>query len=71
MPDNSPPELQDSFDALLAPVLLNSALAALKAQPQTPDNAQVAVNNTTRAITRLTLNNADMGMLIHFSISCL
>lgn len=61
MPDNSPPELQDSYNALLAPVLLNSALAALKVQPQTSNNAQIAVNNASRAIDRLVLNNADMG----------
>lgn len=61
MPDNSPPELQDSYNSLLAPVLLNSALAALKVQPQTSNNAQIAVDNSSRAMDRLTLNKADMG----------
>jgi len=65
MPDNSPPELQDSYNALLAPVLLNSALAALKVQPQTSNNAQIAVNNASRAIDRLVLNNADMAKALY------
>lgn len=61
MPDGSPPELKDSFDALLAPLLLNSALAAIRAQPPSPENAQIAIKNTTRALDNLQLNASDKG----------
>ena len=61
LPENSPPELQDSFNALLAPLLLNSALAAIRAQPQSSANAMVAIANATRALNKLQLNNADKG----------
>ena len=62
LPENSPPELQDSFNALLAPLLLNSALAAIRAQPQSSANAMIAIANATRALNKLQLNNADKGM---------
>jgi len=65
MPDNSPPELKDSYDSLLAPVLLNSSLAALKVQPQTSINAQIAVDNSSRALNCLTLNNADKAKALY------
>jgi len=65
MPDNSPPELKDSYDSLLAPVLLNSALAALKVQPQTSTNAKIAVGSSTRALDHLTLNNADKAKALY------
>jgi peptidyl-prolyl isomerase D len=61
MPDGSPPELKDSFDSLLTPVLLNAALAALKVHPQTTFNARIGVDCATRALDRMTLNNADKG----------
>lgn len=61
MPDGSPPELKSSFDGLLTPILLNSALAALKVLPQIPANAHIAVKNATRAIDRLNLSTADKG----------
>ncbi|KAF8065023.1 peptidyl-prolyl cis-trans isomerase [Lyophyllum atratum] len=61
LPDGSPPELKDSFDALLAPLLLNSALAAIRTQPPSSENAEIAVKNTTRALDRLELNTADKG----------
>ncbi|KAF8888849.1 40 kDa cyclophilin [Infundibulicybe gibba] len=59
MPDNSPPELKDSFQGLLAPLLLNSALAAVRIQPPSSENAAVAVSTATRALDRLQLNTAD------------
>jgi len=62
LPDDSPPELKDSYDALLAPLLLNSALAALRSQP--PD-AQTAVKNATRALERLELSNADKAKALY------
>lgn len=61
LPDTSPPELKDSFNALLAPLLLNSALAAIRAQPQSSTNAIIAIANATRALDSLELNNADKG----------
>lgn len=71
MPDGSPPELKDSFDALLAPLLLNSALAAIRAQPASSDNAQIAVKNTTRALDNLKLNVSDKGTLVASFINIL
>lgn len=56
LPEGAPPELQDSFNALLAPLLLNSALAAIKSSLAT-----VAVDSATRALERLELNNSDKG----------
>jgi peptidyl-prolyl isomerase D len=61
MPDGSPPELRDSFDSLLAPLLLNSALAALKVIPQTSHNARIAVDCASRALEKMTLSDADKG----------
>jgi len=52
------PELKDPFEALLAPLLLNSALAAIRSEPPSSD---VALKNATRALTTLRLNNADKG----------
>ena len=63
MPDNSPPELKESFDALLAPLLLNSALAAIRSDTSTV-NANTAVKNTTRALERLELNTSDKGAVL-------
>lgn len=61
MPDGSPPELKDSFDALIAPLLLNSALAAIRTQPQSTANAVIAISSATRALNNLQLSNADTG----------
>lgn len=61
LPETSPPELQDSFNALLAPLLLNSALAAIRVQPQSSANAMIAISNATRALNKLELNNTDKG----------
>ena len=60
-PENSPPELQESFNTLLAPLLLNSALASIRAKPQSSANAMIAIANATRALDKLQLNNADKG----------
>lgn len=59
IPDNTDPGLQEEYKALLAPLLLNSALAALKAP--SPANYKYAVQNTTRALNKLTLSDADKG----------
>lgn len=60
-PDDSPPELKDSYDSLRTPLLLNSALAALKAQPRSTANAHIAVKSATRALEHTTLNATDKG----------
>jgi len=65
LPETSPPELQDSFNALLAPLLLNSALAAIRAQPQSSSNAIIAIANATRALDKLELNNADKAKALY------
>jgi peptidyl-prolyl isomerase D len=59
MPDNSPPALKASFDALYAPLLLNSALAAVRVQPPSP---KIAVDSCTRALTNFELTNAEKGV---------
>jgi len=65
LPETSPPELENSFKALLAPLLLNSALAAIRAQPQSSGNAMIAVTNATRALNNLELNNADKAKALY------
>ena len=59
LPTDAPPELRDSYDALLAPLLLNSALAAVRS-----DEPQTAISSATRALDRLELNDADKGQYI-------
>ncbi|KAH9931573.1 peptidyl-prolyl cis-trans isomerase Cpr7 [Fomitopsis serialis] len=56
LPDDAPPELKDSYDVLLAPLLLNSALAALRAGGTA--NAGIARSATDRAL-GMDLNTAD------------
>jgi len=65
LPETSQPGLRDSFNALLAPLLLNSALAAIRAQPQSSVNAMIAMANTTRALDSLELNNADKAKALY------
>ena len=64
MPDDSSPELKDSFNALLTPLLLNSALAAIRSEPPSAENANIAIKNTTRALDRLELNAPDKGGIL-------
>jgi len=65
LPDDAPPELTDSYKALLSPLLLNSALAAVRAQPPSPFNAETAVKSATRALDALELNNADKAKALY------
>lgn len=46
LPDDAPPQRKDEFDELRTVLLINSALAALRAQPPDPT---LAVHQTTRA----------------------
>ncbi|KAJ4479375.1 peptidyl-prolyl cis-trans isomerase [Lentinula aciculospora] len=64
LPDDALPELVDSYKALLSPLLLNSALAAVRVQPPTL-NAETAVKSATRALTTLKLNNADKAKALY------
>ncbi|KAI0366530.1 peptidyl-prolyl cis-trans isomerase Cpr7 [Pilatotrama ljubarskyi] len=63
LPEDKPPELKDSFEALLAPLLLNSALAALRAGGSA--NARLALRVTDRAIASLELNDADKAKALY------
>lgn len=65
LPDGSSETLQNSYNALLAPLLLNSALAAVRAQPQSSSKANVAITNTTRALDKLELNSADKAKALY------
>jgi peptidyl-prolyl isomerase D len=60
-PQDSSEELKTSFKGLLSPLLLNSALAAVRAQPPSSANASVAVRNASRALEELELSDADKG----------
>ena len=59
LPEDSPPELRDSFDVQLSALLLNAALAALRAGGGA--NARLALRSTDRALSNLTLNDTDKG----------
>ncbi|CAL1710192.1 unnamed protein product [Somion occarium] len=63
LPEDAPPELKDSYQALLAPLLLNSALAAIRLGG--PVNAQITLKNTNRAIFDLELNDADKAKALY------
>ncbi|KAH9848131.1 peptidyl-prolyl cis-trans isomerase Cpr7 [Lenzites betulinus] len=63
LPEDKPPELKDSLQALLAPLLLNSALAALRAGGAA--NARLALRVTDRALASLDLNNADKAKALY------
>ncbi|OJT06804.1 Peptidyl-prolyl cis-trans isomerase D [Trametes pubescens] len=63
LPEDRPPELKDSFQALLAPLLLNSALAAIRAGGA--PNARLALRVTDRAIATLALNDADKAKALY------
>ncbi|KAL7284773.1 peptidyl-prolyl cis-trans isomerase Cpr7 [Trametes coccinea BRFM310] len=63
LPEDKPPELKDSFEALLAPLLLNSALASIRAGGSS--NARLALRVTDRAIASLELNDADKAKALY------
>ncbi|KAJ6625133.1 cyclophilin-like domain-containing protein [Mycena sp. CBHHK59/15] len=62
LPEDAAPELQTAYDALLAPLLLNSALAAVRAQPPSAD---VAIKCASRAYTTLELSPADKAKALY------
>ena len=59
--EESSSELKESYDTLLAPLLLNSALAAIRTQPPVPSRAEIAIKSATRALDTLKLNDSDKG----------
>ena len=61
LPDDASSELADEFTALRTPLLLNSALAALKA-PGGVEGAQIALSATSSALELPKLADADRGM---------
>ncbi|CAK5269805.1 unnamed protein product [Mycena citricolor] len=68
--DHSPPqeeekEMVDAFNAILAPLLLNSALIAVRIRPTSTMNATVAVTATTRALNKLDLSPADKAKALY------
>ncbi|KAJ7243595.1 peptidyl-prolyl cis-trans isomerase [Mycena haematopus] len=58
-------DVQASIDALLAPLLLNSALVAVRIQPPSTANAAVGVKCASRALTTLTLSPADKAKALY------
>ncbi|KAF9460416.1 peptidyl-prolyl cis-trans isomerase [Collybia nuda] len=65
LPDGSPAELKVSYDALLTPLLLNSALAAIRVEPVSTQNATIAFRNTTRVLEKMELNTADKAKALY------
>ncbi|KLO18981.1 hypothetical protein SCHPADRAFT_818941 [Schizopora paradoxa] len=63
LPEETPFETKKAFQDLLASLLLNSSLAAIKATGTS--NAQRAVEWTTRAYDRLPLSDADKGKALY------
>ncbi|TFK29488.1 peptidyl-prolyl cis-trans isomerase [Coprinopsis marcescibilis] len=57
--DDASEELKTGYKDLFTPVLLNSALAAIKTVPQSSANSAIAVTSTTRAINQFDLKPAD------------
>ncbi len=63
LPDETAFETKKAFQDLLASLLLNSSLAAIKATGSS--NAQRAVEWSTRALDRLPLSDADKGKALY------
>ncbi|ESK94789.1 peptidyl-prolyl cis-trans isomerase [Moniliophthora roreri MCA 2997] len=57
-------EVKKSYTALLAPLLLNSALAGVRIQPPTSHNAEIAVASAARALS-LELSAADQAKALY------
>ncbi|KAF9484054.1 peptidyl-prolyl cis-trans isomerase [Pholiota conissans] len=65
LPEGTSEEIKEGYNALFAPLLLNSALAAIRTQPQTTANAMIAITSATRALNSLTLSNADKAKALY------
>ncbi|KAJ7789132.1 peptidyl-prolyl cis-trans isomerase [Mycena olivaceomarginata] len=64
IPEGESADAQTASDALLAPLLLNSALVAVRLQPPSSENADTAVKAATRALT-LKLSPADKAKALY------
>ncbi|ETW77521.1 hypothetical protein HETIRDRAFT_239579, partial [Heterobasidion irregulare TC 32-1] len=64
LPEDAPEEVREGHAALRAPLLLNSALAALKAPGAPGENAQTALRATERALA-LSLSDADRAKALY------
>ncbi|XP_006455162.1 hypothetical protein AGABI2DRAFT_194815 [Agaricus bisporus var. bisporus H97] len=64
VPEKSP-DLKETYIALLTPLLLNSSLTAIRANPPSSSNALAAVTNTTRALNTLDLSTADKAKALY------
>ncbi|KZT26138.1 hypothetical protein NEOLEDRAFT_272691 [Neolentinus lepideus HHB14362 ss-1] len=60
LPEDAPPELKDSYDLLLSPLLLNIALAGIKLGGS--KNATITLESTNRVLEQMTLNDADKAL---------
>ncbi|KAJ7111406.1 hypothetical protein C8R44DRAFT_633285, partial [Mycena epipterygia] len=58
-------ELQASYDVLLAPLRLNTALVAVRLQPPCSANASIAVQCASRTLTTLQLSPADKAKALY------
>jgi len=65
LPEDSPPTILEAFDALMAPLLLNSALAAIRIKPPTSDNAEVAVKYASRALDGFELDTSSKAKALY------
>ncbi|KAF5313513.1 hypothetical protein D9611_008508 [Ephemerocybe angulata] len=59
LPEDTFETIRQGYEELFVPLLLNSALAALRITPKSAANATVAVTNTTRAINQFTLKDSE------------
>jgi len=63
--EDSSPELKQTYNSILAPLLLNSSLAAIRTAPPSTSNAEIAISNTTRALKNLELSAADQAKALY------
>ncbi|KAJ3485092.1 hypothetical protein NLI96_g5198 [Meripilus lineatus] len=63
LPEDASQELKDSFNALFATLLLNSALAGMRAGG--PVNSRVAVRSADRALEKLQLDDSDKAKALY------
>ncbi|KAK7460938.1 peptidyl-prolyl cis-trans isomerase cpr6 [Stygiomarasmius scandens] len=64
LPEETTAETRQAYTALLTPLLLNSALAAVRITPPSSLNADVAIGSATRAL-GLELSNADKAKALY------
>ncbi|KAF9255982.1 peptidyl-prolyl cis-trans isomerase [Marasmius fiardii PR-910] len=65
LPEDASEELKQSYKTLLAPLLLNSALASIRIQPPDSHNADIAIKSATRALDFLELSDSDKAKALY------